>query len=287
MKRIVIAVMSTVAILGLVACSSGDSEVVVKTNVGDISKEEFYDALKDRVGEQVLQEIVTIKVLEDKYTVDDKDVDKEVDTAKEQLGEQFDMWLTSQGYQDEDAFRELVRVNLLFDEAVYGEVEISDEEIQEYYDRLSEEVEAEHILVEDEELANEIKDKLDNGEDFAELAKEYSTDPGSAEEGGKLGVVPIGEFVPEFEDAVYTLDVDAISDPVQSDHGYHIIKVTDKRDVSEEVGSLEDNETTIISTLRQQKVDPTEAQAKIQELIEDAKVDIKISEYEDLFKVEG
>src|SRR5690625_37712 len=287
MKRLVITVMFTVAILGLVACSSGDSEVVVKTNVGDISKEEFYDALKDRVGEQVLQEIVTIKVLEDKYTVDDKDVDEEVDTAKEQLGEQFDMWLTSQGYQDEDAFRELVRVNLLFDEAVYGEVEVSEEEIQEYYDRLSEEVEAEHILVEDEELANEIKDKLDDGEDFAELAKEYSTDPGSAEEGGKLGVVPIGEFVPEFEDAVYTLDVDAISDPVQSDHGYHIIKVTDKRDVSEEVGSLEDNETTIISTLRQQKVDPTEAQAKIQELIEDAKVDIKISEYEDLFKVEG
>src|SRR5690625_1517206 len=139
MKRIVIAVMFTVAILGLVACSSGDSEVVVKTNVGDISKEEFYDALKDRVGEQVLQEIVTIKILEDKYTVDDKDVDEEVDTAKEQLGEQFDMWLTSQGYQDEDAFRELVRVNLLFDEAVYGEVEVSEEEIQEYYDRLSEE----------------------------------------------------------------------------------------------------------------------------------------------------
>src|SRR5699024_12477604 len=92
MKRIVIAVMFTVAILGLVACSSGESEVVVKTNVGDISKEEFYDALKDRVGEQVLQEIVTIKILEDKYTVDDKDVDEEVDTAKEQLGEQFDMW---------------------------------------------------------------------------------------------------------------------------------------------------------------------------------------------------
>src|SRR5699024_5511573 len=141
--------------------------------------------------------------------------------------------------------RELVRVNLLFDEAVYGEVEISDEEIKEYYDRISEEVEAEHILVEDEELAKEIKDKLDNGEDFEELAKEYSTDPGSAEEGGKLGVIPVGQFVPEFEDAVYTLDVDAISDPVQSDHGYHIIKVTDKRDVSEEVGSLEDNETTI------------------------------------------
>src|SRR5690625_6002464 len=200
MKRIVIAVMFTVAILGLVACSSGDSEVVVKTNVGDISKEEFYYAMKDRVGEQVLQEIVTIKILEDKYTVDDKDVDEEVDTAKEQLGEQFDMWLNSQGYQDEDAFRDSVRVNLLFDEAVYGEVEISDEEIQAYYDRMSEEVEAEHILVEDEELVNEIKEKFDNGEDYAVLDIENSTDPGSAAEGGKLGVVPVDQFSPEFED---------------------------------------------------------------------------------------
>lgn len=287
MKRILIAVMFTVGILGLVACSSGDSEIVVKTNVGDISKDEFYDALKERVGEQVLQEIITIKILEDKYTVDDKDVDEEVNTAKEQLGEQFDMWLTSQGYQDEDAFREMVRVSLLFDEAVYGEVEISDEEIEQYYDRISEEVEAEHILVEDEELANEIKEKLDNGEDFAKLAKEHSTDPGSAEEGGVLGVVPIGEFVPEFEDAAYTLDIDVISDPIKSDHGYHIIRVTDKHDVSEEIGSLEDNKKSIISTLRAKKVDPTEAQAKITELIDDAKVDIKISEYEDLFKTEG
>jgi len=287
MKKIVITVMFTVGLLGLVACSSDNSEVVVKTNVGDISKEEYYEALKERVGEQVLQEIVTIKILEDKYTVDDEDVDEEVNTAKEQLGDQFEMWLNSQGYQDEDAFRELVRVNLLFDEAVYGEVEISDEEIQQYYDRLSEEVEAEHILVEDEELANEIKDKLENGEDFAELAKEHSTDPGSAEEGGKLGVIPLDQFVPEFEDAAYALDVDVISDPIKSEHGYHIIKVTDKHDVSEEIGSLEDNKTRIVSTLRTKKVDPTEAQAKITELIDNAKVDIKISEFEDLFKTEG
>ncbi len=287
MKKIAIAVMFTVGILGLVACSSDNSEVVVKTNVGDISKEEYYEALKERVGEQVLQELVTIKVLEDKFTVDDNDVDEQVDTAKEQLGEQFEMWLNSQGFEDEEAFSEAIRVNLLFDEAVYGDVEISEEEIKQYYDRISQEVEAEHILVEDEELANEIKDKLDNGEDFAGLAKEHSTDPGSAAEGGNLGVVPVGEFVPEFEDAAYSLDIDVISDPIKSDHGYHIIKVTEKRDVSEEIGSLEDNETTIISTLRAKKVDPTEAQAKLTELIDAAKVDIKISEYEDLFKTEG
>lgn len=287
MKKIAIAVMLTVGVFGLAACSSDKSEVVVKTNVGDISKEEFYEELRERQGEQVLQEMVTIKVLEDKYTVDDKDVDEEVDTAKEQLGEQFDMWLVQQGYGDEDSFRELIRVNLLFDEAVYGDVEISDEEIQEFYDRMKQEVEAEHILVEDEELANEIKDKLDNGEDFAELAKEYSTDPGSAEEGGKLPTFSIGEMVPEFEDAAYTLDIDTISDPVQSSHGFHVIRVIERHDIAEDIGSLEDNETAITSSIRSQKVDPTEAQAIITKLIDDAKVDIKISEYEDLFKTEG
>lgn len=152
---------------------------------------------------------------------------------------------------------------------------------------MSEEVEAEHILVEDEELANEIKEKLDNGEDFAELATEHSTDPGSAAEGGSLGVIPVGQFVPEFEDAAYTLDIDVISDPIKSDHGFHIIRVTDKRDVTEEIGSLEDNKAAIISSIRSTKIDPTEAQAKLTQVIDDAKVDIKISGFEDLFKTEG
>lgn len=287
MRKIAIAVMLIVGVFGLVACSSGNSEVVVKTNAGDISKEDFYEKLKEQAGEQILQEMVTIKILEDKFTVEDEDVNEQVDTVKDQLGDQFEMWLAEQGISDEETFRDLIRVNLLFDEAVYGDVEISDEEIEQFYARIIEEVEAEHILVEDEELANEIKEKLENGEDFAELAKEYSTDPGSAEEGGSVGVIPLGQFEEAFEDAAYALDVDEISDPVESSHGFHIIKVTDKRDISEEIGSLEDNKTGIISNLRQEKVDPTEAQAIITKLIDEAKVDIKISEYEDLFKTEG
>lgn len=287
MKKLTIAVIFTVGILGLVACSSGNSEVVVKTNAGDISKEEFYEELKDLAGEQVLERMVMTKVLNDKFTIDDKEIDKQVDPAKEQLGEQFEMWLNSQGYSDEESYREFIRLNLLVEEAAYGDIEVSDEEIEQQYARISEEVEAEHILVEDEELANEIKEKLDNGEDFAELATEHSTDPGSAAEGGSLGVIPVGQFVPEFEDAVYTLDIDIISDPIKSDHGFHIIRVTDKRDITEEIGSLEDNKAAIISSIRSTKIDPTEAQAKLTKVIDDAKVDIKISEYEDLFKTEG
>lgn len=287
MKKLTIAVMFTVGILGLVACSSGNSEVVVKTDAGDISKEEFYEELKDLAGEQVLERMVMTKVLSDKFTIDDEEIDKQVDPAKEQLGEQFEMWLNSQGYADEESYREFIRLNLLVEEAAYGDIEVSDEEIEQHYARISEEVEAEHILVEDEELANEIKEKLDNGEDFAELATEHSTDPGSAAEGGSLGVIPVGQFVPEFEDAAYTLDIDVISDPIKSDHGFHIIRVTDKRDITEEIGSLEDNKAAIISSIRSTKIDPTEAQAKLTQVIDDAKVDIKISGFEDLFKTEG
>src|SRR5690625_7906522 len=73
------------------------------------------------------------------------------------------------------------------------------------------ELEASHILVEDEELANEIKGKLDKGEDFADLAKEYSTDS-SAEQGGELGFFTVGSMVPPFEDAAYNLEIDEISE---------------------------------------------------------------------------
>ena len=94
-------------------------------------------------------------------------------------------------------------------------------------------VKASHILVEDEETAKEVQEKLDNGEDFAELAKEYSTDTASAESGGDLGFFGEGSMVAEFEEAAFSMKVDEISDPVKSDYGYHIIKVTDTKEAAE------------------------------------------------------
>lgn len=287
MKKVVAAVSISAAIFGLSACSSSDSDVVAKTNAGDITKEDFYEAMKENSGESILQEMILTKVLEDKYDVDEKAVDEQVDDAKEQLGEQFDMWLMQEGYGDEDDYREIVRTSLLYDQAVYGDIEVPDEEVETRFDRMKEEVEAEHILVADEETANEVKKKLDEGEDFAKLAKEYSEDPGSAEEGGKLGYFTAGEMVPEFEDAAYTLEIDKISDPVETDNGFHIIKVTDKREIEDDIGSFEENEEAIRNELKMQKVEPAEAQAKLEKLIEDADVDIKIKEYKDMFNVEG
>lgn len=107
-----------------------------------------------------------------------------------------------------------------------------------------EEFDASHILVETEEEALAVKAMLDEGDDFAETAKEKSTGP-SGPGGGSLGWFGTGAMVPAFEAAAVTLEVGAVSDPVQTQFGWHVIKLNDKRkkpsptleDVREEITS--------------------------------------------------
>lgn len=92
------------------------------------------------------------------------------------------------------------------------------------------EVRARHILVETKEEAEEIIAQLDSGGSFEELAKEKSGDPGSGAQGGDLGYFGPGQMVPEFEKAAFALEVGSYTkEPVQSQFGWHIIKVEDKR----------------------------------------------------------
>lgn len=87
---------------------------------------------------------------------------------------------------------------------------------------------AAHILVKTEDEAKKVKERLNKGEDFAKVAKEVSTDPGSKDKGGDLGTVEYSQFVKPFVDAVVKLNKGEISGPVKSDYGYHIIKLVDK-----------------------------------------------------------
>lgn len=283
LKRMMQVSIGLLVLLTIVACSSND-EVVVETDSGNITKEELYEEMLDRAGESTLQEMITIKILEESYDVDEDEVDERLEETKSQIGDQFDMWLMQQGIPDEDAFRDLLKTSMLYEEAAYGDIEISDEEIEKQYERMTTEVQVQHILVDDEDTANEVIEKLEDGEDFGELAEEYSQDEGSADNEGKYDYFSVGEMVPEFEDASYTLEIDTISEPVESDHGFHVIKVLDRRDIEEDIGDLEDMRETIISELRQTKVSQEEAQEKIDKLIEDSNINIKIEAFEDLFE---
>ncbi|NNU50422.1 peptidylprolyl isomerase [Rhizobium sp. WYCCWR 11279] len=113
---------------------------------------------------------------------------------------------------------------------------VTPEEVKARYDKevaalpKQEEVHARHILVKTEDEAKDIIKQLDAGKDFAELAKEKSTDPNKSE-GGDLGYFSRGRMVKEFEDAAFALEKGTYSKtPVKTDFGFHVIKVEDKRD---------------------------------------------------------
>lgn len=280
MKKVIVATTLSISILGLAACGGG-SETVVDSKAGKITKDDFYEALQEQNGAEVLTELITFKVLEDKYEVSDDEVQKEYDKLQEQVGEDFDSILEMQGLT-EDELKEDIRKGLLNEKALTEGIEVTDEEIKSYYENMKTEVKASHILVDDEETANKVKKELDDGADFAKLAKKYSTDESNKDKGGDLGYFTVGTMVGEFEEKAFAMEKDEISEPVASDFGFHIILVTDKKETEEEIGSLEDEKEEIRQVLLERKIDPQEAATKIDDLIKDADVDIKIDEFKDI-----
>ena len=220
MKKAMLALAAT-SVIALSACGTSSSDKIVTSKAGDITKEEFYDQMKTQAGKQVLNNMVMEKVLIKNYKVEDKEVDKKFDEMKKQYGDQFDTLLKQQGIKEE-TIKTGVRAQLAQEKAI--EKTITDKELKENY---KPEIKASHILVKDEATAKKVKEELGQGKSFEELAKQYSEDTGSKEKGGDLGYFTAGKMVKEFEDAAYKLKKDEVSEPVKSQFGYHIIKVTD------------------------------------------------------------
>ncbi|ASV66339.1 MULTISPECIES: peptidylprolyl isomerase [Cytobacillus] len=280
MKKWILSLSVATGVLVLSACSSGDSEVVVETGNGNITQEDFYQALKEQYGEQVLQELVYEKVLSENYEVSEDELNEQVDTMKEQLGSNFQLALAQYGMESEEDLKEMLRTGLMQEKAAIKDVEATEEEMKEYYENYKPEIQARHILVADKETAEEVKKKLDDGEDFAKVAEEYSTDTASAANGGDLGWFGAGQMVAEFEEAAYALEVDEISDPVESQHGFHIIQVTDKK----EKESYEDMKEEIEYQVKVAKVDSTIIQEAMQRELENSGVEVKDNDFKELFK---
>lgn len=153
---------------------------------------------------------------------------------------------------------------------------LTDEAIQEIYNRdyadaaPGEEYNASHILLETEEAALAVKAEVDGGADFAAVAREKSTGP-SGPGGGSLGWFGTGAMVPDFEAAVIALEVGEVSDPVQTQFGWHVIKLNEVR--AKAAPTVEDVREEIEARIRNEAVE-----AQIAALTEAASIDRSGSE---------
>ncbi|ADC50344.1 protein secretion (post-translocation chaperonin) [Alkalihalophilus pseudofirmus OF4] len=294
MNKRMIAAVGLACMTALAACSNDDtatdSNVVVTVDGNEVTEAEFYDKMKERYGQATLEEMVQrvlIADAKDELGVTEEEIEEGIENFKGQLNVETDEELLeildaqfNMTYESMDDFVEdMIVPPIVLDKLAKSEVNVTEEDKQAYYEEneelYAEQVQASHILVEDEETANEVLEKIEAGEDFGELAAEYSMD-GSATRGGDLGFFGTGEMVPEFEEAAFGLEVGEVSDAVESQYGYHIIKVTDRK------SGYEDFADDIEQALIQEQSKSTEE--VLRDLVDNATIDIKDPEFADLFE---
>ncbi len=262
---------------GKIATLKNGEEVVAKLDGKSITAEDLYDELKKQGGAITLTNMIDAFVVNKEIKTDDDAksyADSQLSSYKksyQSYGQDFNAALTSAGYADENEFKdELIleyKKNIVTEN--YVKDELTDDEIQKYYDdNIYGDIEARHILISpntkddmtddekdkaEEKAKKEAEDiikKLDEGEDFADLAKEYSDDEGTASKGGKL-TVTYGSVVDEFWDGVNELkDGEYSKEPVKSEYGYHIIY----RIKQKEKPKLDDVKDDVIDKLTEEKI---------------------------------
>jgi parvulin-like peptidyl-prolyl isomerase len=134
-----------------------------------------------------------------------------------------------------EEFRKLTLIGQLLEKEIESKAKVTEQDAKAYYEKHKAElasvsqIKASHILVKTEAEAKKIAEMLKKGGNFAELAKKYSIDTGSAKNGGDLGYFSSGQMLPEFEQAAARLKPGEISEPLKTKFGYHLIKVADKK----------------------------------------------------------
>ena len=251
---------------GSVETKNDPNEVIATVNGEDILRMELdkiLDKAKKRmsksnlhlVEEKIINDLITQAVLKqfikkENIQIDPNRIESEIATFKENIkknpqtkDKSLETLLEEQGGSLAE-LRVALDISFAIDE--YMEKTISEEEVEKYFaENISnfngETITASHILVdtkgvEDEaklkeakEKIDKIKKELDEGADFVQLAKAYSDCP-SAKAGGNLGPIKRGEMVKEFTDVAYATETNDISDPVKTQFGYHIIKVTERQE---------------------------------------------------------
>ena len=242
-KKFVAGAVTLLSVVALAACAKSGSDKDIVTMKGDtITVGDFYDEIKNNQGaQQYLFQMTINKVFEKEYgsKVSDKDVEKKVDEQKKQLGEAFKNYLTQQGLTEETN-KQQIRSNLLLEYAVDQAIskDLTDEAYKKAFETYTPEITANVIKLDSEEKANEVLASVKaEGADFAQIAKENSTDASTKDKGGEIKFDSGTTTVPtRVKEAASKLDVNGISDVVivpasQNNAGsYYIVKVTKKEE---------------------------------------------------------
>jgi foldase protein PrsA len=186
--------------------------------------------------DQLITDLLLVEAAEKEgITISDEDLKGELDTFKSYLetDEKYKEFLTNYG-MSEEYLKESLRKEYLINHYLAIKIENlqpTDEELETLFNdlRMNESVRASHILVKTEDEAKAVIDRLNKGENFEDLAKELSTDTGSGANGGDLDYFEYTDMVQPFSEAAFNMEIGEISEPVQSEFGYHVIKVTDKK----------------------------------------------------------
>lgn len=230
---------------------------LIRINDQEISKSEFIVAFekslqKDQplsgIEREELQRSFLVQLIDRELihgeakrldiTLDEADVETALQSYREDYpGPSFETMLQERGVTLQlwrEELKDSLIMEKLLEQAVYSRVTVSDEEVATYFaanraqfDRPAQ-VRARQIVVADETEGQDVLNLLRQGQPFAEVAEEYSLSP-DAQQGGDLGFFGRGEMPPEFDEIVFDLPVNRLSDLVKSEYGYHIFLVEEKR----------------------------------------------------------
>lgn len=248
-------------------------------NSGGITQPAAYEQIRREVLDQlIVQELLWQETQRRNFIASDADVDEQLEKMKSGFDtEQAFLFKIKEGGFTEASYREDIRqqrsVQRMISEGILASIEVSDEEIKEFYDansdqmKMPEAIHARHILVKPgsgddaakqaaREKIAEVQKKLQDGADFAALATEYSDGP-SAPRGGDLGFFGHGQMVSAFEEVAFALQPGEISEVVETQFGFHIIKLDERRD-----------ERTVTVTESSERIYEFLTQGKVQETVE-------------------
>lgn len=292
-KKVMAGAVTLLAAVTLVACSSTADKDIITMKGNTISVLEFYEKVKTKSqAQQVLLEMIIKDVFEEQYgdKVTSKEVDKEYDDKANQFGDSFATALTSAGLTI-DTYKEQIRTDLLVKYAVKqaAEKELNDDAYKAAYDAYTPEVTARIIKLADEAKAKEVLAAAQaEGADFAQLAKDNSTDTATKENGGEVKFDSTSTTVPaEVQSAIFALDagqvgasVVTVVDMATYTTSYYVVKLEAKSEKSAKWEDYKDKLKDII--LAQKQNDATFVANVLKEALQKANVKVKDPAFQNL-----